>query len=80
MNPIWLPIAEAPAREGTFIVWLPKRGISVSAYPSLDYAADGNTPVAIEQGAWSMTDSKGGYYGLPLEDQPSHYLEGLTAP
>ena len=54
-----------------YIVWLPNAKIFVSALPMFD--AEGNLE------AWTMTDKNGGFYGLPLDDQPSHYVDGLSA-
>lgn len=72
----WQDISTAPFNaEEPFIVWLPKLGVAVSALPgNVKYAEDGNTPVGWDGEPWfSMTDSDGCWYGLPLGEAPSHW-------
>ena len=75
----WRPIHTAPLKDKKpFIVWLPESKMAVSAMPCFNYADDDNTPVSIDW--WSMTDRAGAFYGLHLDEQPSHWLDGLHGP
>lgn len=81
IKPVWRAINTAPLNHGKpFIVWLPIKGIVVSALPRVEYAPDGNTEIAIVENSWSMTDRAGRYYGLELDEQPSYWLDGLVGP
>jgi hypothetical protein len=74
----WQPIADAPANtEVPLTVWLPKRRISVSAFPfNVVFAEDGNTITGWD--GWpkfGMTDFRGNEYGMELAESPSHFMQ-----